>query len=184
MGTFMGYTESMKFLVVGSGGREHALVWKLAQSKLAGKIYAAPGNGGTAGEKKCENIDLFGRDPAEEEIQDALIRYAIKEKIDFTVIGPEAPLASGIVDRFREAGLAVIGPGKDAAMLEASKVYAKSFMEKYRVRAAQSLSFTGPAEALAAVRSHFGGKKAGKNDIPPLVIKADGLAAGKGVVIA
>ena len=168
--------EGMKVLVIGSGGREHALVWKLAQSENVERIHAAPGNGGTAMEKKCENVDLFGRDPAEEEIQNALIRYVVKEDIDLTLVGPEAPLAAGIVDRFRDAGLAVVGPDGKAAMLEASKAYAKSFMETYGVRAAQSYTFTVLSDALAAARKHF-------REASPLVIKADGLAAGKGVVI-
>ncbi|MDR1930253.1 MAG: phosphoribosylamine--glycine ligase [Treponema sp.] len=173
----------MKALVIGSGGREHAIVWKLARSERVDSIHAAPGNGGTSGEPKCENVELFGRDPAEEEVQEALIRYAFNEGIDLTIVGPEAPLAAGIADRFRKAGLAVIGPGAAAARLEASKAYAKSFMEKYGVRAARSLSYTDPAAALAAVRSHFGGGSKAAF-APPLVIKADGLAAGKGVVIA
>jgi len=182
----------MKVLVIGSGGREHALVWKLAQSEKVEKVYAAPGNGGTAGavgvgtkgaggEKICENVDLLGYDPAEAEVQEALIRYCFKESIDLTVVGPEAPLASGIADRFREAGLAVVGPGAAAARLEASKAYAKSFMKKYGVRAARSLVFTKADDALKAVRTHFWD---GAASVPPLVIKADGLAAGKGVVIA
>jgi phosphoribosylamine--glycine ligase len=195
----------MKILVIGSGGREHAMVWKLAQSEKVEKLYAAPGNGGTsAGGRNtrfsgsrnsgfgkspgadCENVDLFGRDPAEEEIQEALIRYVLKEGIDLTVVGPEAPLAAGIADRFRAAGLAIVGPGAAAARLEASKAYAKSFMEKYGVRTARYLAPADPAEALAAVRTHFGPSSAGKSaaPAPPLVIKADGLAAGKGVVIA
>ncbi|MDR2142862.1 MAG: phosphoribosylamine--glycine ligase [Treponema sp.] len=195
----------MKVLVIGSGGREHAMVWKLLQSPKVSKVYAAPGNGGTAGfvsesGKKCENVDLLGRDPCETEIQEALIRYVKKEKIDLTVVGPEAPLAAGIADRFNEAGLPIAGPGKKAAMLESSKAYAKSFMNTYGVRAARSYTFTDPNKALEAAREHFGGignhgKTAGKpgkksaetspaGAVPPLVIKADGLAAGKGVVIA
>jgi phosphoribosylamine--glycine ligase len=171
----------MKVLVIGSGGREHALVWKLAQSEKVEKIYAAPGNGGTAGEKNCENVDLLGRDPAEEEIQNALIRYVIKENIDLTIVGPEAPLATGIADRFRAAGLSIVGPTEEASRLEASKIYAKAFMKKYGIRTARSLTCTNSGEALAAVRSHFSGKTA---VTPPLVIKADGLAAGRGVVVA
>ncbi|MDR2768139.1 MAG: phosphoribosylamine--glycine ligase [Treponema sp.] len=172
----------MKFMVIGSGGREHAMIWKLGQSKNVGKIYAAPGNGGSSGEKKCENVDLFGRESAEEEIQEALIRYAIKESVDLTIVGPEAPLAAGIVDRFRAAGLNILGPDSRGAALEASKAYAKSFMEKYGVRAAKSLTFTGCGEALEAVRAHFNAP--GGTKPPPLVIKADGLAAGKGVIIS
>jgi phosphoribosylamine--glycine ligase len=191
----------MKVLVIGSGGREHAIVWKLLQSSAVSKVYAAPGNGGTAGfvsetGKKCENVDMFGRDPCEAEVQEALIRYVKKEKIGLTVVGPEAPLAAGIADRFNEAGLSIVGPGKKAAMLESSKAYAKLFMETYGVRTAHSYTFTDVKKALEAAKKHFGDKKsagkmpgrkaAGKAgpDIPPLVIKADGLAAGKGVVIA
>ena len=170
----------MKILVIGSGGREHALVWKISQSAKVEKVYAAPGNGGTAGEKKCENVDLLGRDPAEEEVQEALIRFVIKNNIDVTVVGPEAPLAAGIADSFRGAGLSVVGPGAAASRLEASKGYAKAFMKKYGVRAAQSITYTDRGEALVGVRTHFGTDK----NVPPLVIKADGLAAGKGVVIA
>jgi phosphoribosylamine--glycine ligase len=163
------------------------MAWKLAQSEQVEKVFAAPGNGGTAGEKNCENVDLFGRDSAEEEIQEALIRFVVKENIDLTVVGPEAPLAAGIADRFREAGCSVVGPGAAAARLESSKSYAKSFMEKYGVRAARSLSFTNPDEALEAARTHFGSLDRAAHipgGLPPLVIKADGLAAGKGVVIA
>jgi phosphoribosylamine--glycine ligase len=169
----------MKVLVIGSGGREHAIAWKLAQSEEVERIYAAPGNGGTAAEEKCENVNP-GEDP------EGLIAFALREKIDLTVVGPEAPLAEGLVDRFRAAGLAVIGPDKKAARLEASKVYSKAFMEKYKVRAAKSRHFTDPAQALKYTKDHFE-KKAESGApvaIPPLVIKADGLAAGKGVVIA
>lgn len=178
----------MKALVIGSGGREHAIVWKLLQSPKVSKVYAAPGNGGTAGfvyesGKKCENVDLLGRDICEAEIQNALIRYVKKEKIGLTIVGPEAPLAAGIADRFNEAGLPVVGPGKKAAMLESSKAYAKSFMERYGVRAARSHTFTDAEKALEAAKKHFAGSRE-KAAVPPLVIKADGLAAGKGVVIA
>ena len=170
-------------MVIGSGGREHALVWRLAQSKKVEKIHAAPGNGGTAGVKNCENVDLFDRDPAKEEIQEALIRYAIKEKIDLSIVGPEAPLAAGIADRFRAAGLSIAGPGAAASRLEASKSYAKTFMNAYGIRTARSIACTDPDDTLAALQSHFGEQKK-PSLVPPLVIKADGLAAGKGVVIA
>ena len=173
----------MKVLVIGGGGREHALVWKLAQSEKVEKIHAAPGNGGTLGIENCENVDLFGRDPAEEEIQEALIRYARKENIDLSVVGPEAPLAAGIADRFRAAGLAIVGPGAAASRLEASKSYSKEFMNRYGIRTARSVCCTDPDKALDIVRGHFGKQKNAKA-ITPLVIKADGLAAGKGVVIA
>ncbi|MCL2373818.1 MAG: phosphoribosylamine--glycine ligase [Treponema sp.] len=162
----------MKVLIIGSGGREHALAWKFAQSKSVQKIYVAPGNGGTAAEEKTENLAC--PDPASEEGQKALIEFAQKERISFTVIGPEAPLAAGLADKFHAAGLAIVGPTQKAARLETSKAYAKSFMAKYGVRAAKSRNFTNSNEALA-----YAEKQA-----LPLVIKADGLAAGKGVVIA
>jgi phosphoribosylamine--glycine ligase len=164
----------MKILVIGSGGREHALVWKLAQSKKVEKIYAAPGNGGTASEEKTENLSLGGAlNPDTDEGQGKLLEFVRSKNIDLTVEGPEAPLAAGIVDRFRGAGLAIIGPDKNAARLESSKVYAKSFMAKYGVRTAKSRNFTNLAEALDYADSA----------VRPLVIKADGLASGKGVVI-
>ncbi|MDR2110644.1 MAG: phosphoribosylamine--glycine ligase [Spirochaetaceae bacterium] len=198
----------MKVLVIGAGGREHALAWKLAQSKRVDKIYVSPGNGGPAAEEKCENRPDF--DPLSAEGQEALTEFAKKEKIALTVVGPEAPLVEGIVDRFRAAGLAVIGPDKNAARLEASKVFSKSFMEKYGVRAAQSRSFSDYTAARIYAAEYFGEKlpsgllekaetlvtgqkKTGKPRKAaarpkareaPLVIKADGLAAGKGVIIA
>ncbi|MCL2070598.1 MAG: phosphoribosylamine--glycine ligase, partial [Treponema sp.] len=181
----------MKVLVIGSGGREHAMVWKLAQSKKVEKIYVAPGNGGTAGAEKTENISLQGADPASEEGQKILLEFARKEDINLTVVGPEAPLASGIADKFRAAGLAIAGPGQAAARLETSKVYAKSFMEKYNIRAAASKNFTNLSGALEYAEKHFGvppGRAPETAAAPgakaPLVIKADGLAAGKGVVVA
>jgi phosphoribosylamine--glycine ligase len=183
----------MKILVIGSGGREHALVWKLARSARVEKIFAAPGNGGTAVEEKTGNVFLDGKDTASEEGQQLLLEFARKEHIDLTVVGPEAPLAAGIVDRFRAAGLAIVGPDKDAARLESSKVYSKSFMKKYDICTAKSKAFTNADEALDYAEKHFGKeqKAAGVKDVqesiktaPPLVIKADGLAAGKGVVIA
>jgi phosphoribosylamine--glycine ligase len=173
----------MKILIIGSGGREHAIAWKLAQSEKAEKIYAAPGNGGTAAEKKCENVPL-DKSPAAEDGQDTLIQFVRQEKIDLTVVGPEDPLASGIVDRFREAGLAIVGPDKNGARLEASKVYSKTFMKKYGVRAAEGRDFSDAAEALAYAEKYFDSGKNSITPMPPLVIKADGLAAGKGVVIA
>jgi len=170
----------MKFLVIGSGGREHALAWKLAQSVHCERVYVAPGNGGTALERRCRNIALPG-DPAETEAQIFLINFAKSEGIDITVVGPEAPLAEGIVDRFREAGLAIIGPTKAAARLEASKAYAKDFMGKYGVRSANSRTVHTYDEALNLAKTHF---STPSTHAVPLVIKADGLAAGKGVVIA
>jgi phosphoribosylamine--glycine ligase len=166
-------------MVVGSGGREHALAWKFSQSEKVEKVFAAPGNGGTAGIKTCENVDLFGRDPAEEEVQEALIRFVNKEEIDLTVVGSEGPLAAGIVDRFRAAGCVITGPDAAAAQLESSKGYAKSFMKKYGVRCAESITCSKIDDALKAVNKHFGNER-----VLPLVIKADGLASGKGVVVA
>jgi phosphoribosylamine--glycine ligase len=171
----------MKILVVGSGGREHALAWKFSQSPKAEKVFVAPGNGGTALEAKCENIAMKA-DPASAEGQEELKQFSLRTKIDITVIGPELPLANGIADTFRSAGLAVIGPGKQAAQLEASKIYSKAFMEKYGVRAASGSSFTDPEKAVSFAERHFKASTAGGER--PLVIKADGLAAGKGVVIA
>ena len=167
----------MKILVIGSGGREHALAWKFAQSAKVQKVFVGPGNGGTAMEAKCENIPLTA-DPVSAEGQEELKQFAQREKVDLTVIGPEAPLAEGIADTFRAAELDVIGPGKVAARLEASKIYSKAFMAKYGVRAAKSSSFTDIEKARAFAAEHFSAGEAS------LVIKADGLAAGKGVIIA
>jgi len=172
----------MKLLVIGSGGREHALTWKLAHSKDVEKIFAAPGNGGTAVEEKTLNLLLDGANPETEKGQELLLGFAKKEGIDLTVVGPEAPLAEGIVDRFRDAGLAIVGPGQKAARLESSKVYSKSFMSKYGISAAASKNFTNYSDALQYAEKHFG--KAKETTPPPLVVKADGLAAGKGVVVA
>ena len=169
----------MKVLVIGSGGREHALAWKLAESKKAAEIFAAPGNGGTAAEEKTQNISLNGMDAASEEGQEMLLEFARREKIDLTIVGAEAPLAGGIVDKFRAAGLAIAGPGQKEARLETSKVYSKAFMEKYGIRTAKSKNFKDFAGALEYSEKHFKNAPA-----VPLVIKADGLAAGKGVVIA
>jgi phosphoribosylamine--glycine ligase len=168
----------MKFLVIGSGGREHALAWKLTEDPGVERVYAAPGNGGTALQRRCRNVPLPGN-PADPKVQEFLIDFVKKEGIDMTVVGPEAPLAQGIVDRFRQAGLAIVGPGAEGARLEASKAYAKDFMERYGVRSAKSKTLQNYKDALSLARSHFATPGSG-----PLVIKADGLAAGKGVVIA
>jgi phosphoribosylamine--glycine ligase len=166
----------MKILIIGSGGREHTLAWKFAQSSKVEQVFVAPGNGGTSREAKCKNIPtLVSGALAGEELKD----FARQEHIDITVIGPEAPLAEGVADMFHAAGLAVIGPGKQAARLEASKIYSKAFMKKYGVRAPASDSFTDLEKACAFAIDHFVAHKT-----TPLVIKADGLAAGKGVVIA
>jgi phosphoribosylamine--glycine ligase len=156
----------MKLLVVGSGGREHALAWKLAQSPRVQKVFVAPGNGGTAGENGVQNVALT-------EIQD-LVAFSRKEKIHLTVVGPEAPLAAGIVDAFREAGQRIFGPTRAAAQLEASKDFAKSFMVRHRIPTAGHRTF----DSAAAARAHVAERGA------PIVVKADGLAAGKGVVVA
>ncbi|HEX7054168.1 MAG TPA: phosphoribosylamine--glycine ligase [Burkholderiales bacterium] len=156
----------MKILVVGGGGREHALAWKLAQSPRVQKIYVAPGNGGTAGENGVENVALT-------EIP-RLIDFCRKEAVQLTVVGPEAPLAAGIVDEFQAAGLRIFGPTRAAARLESSKDFAKSFMARHGLPTARHASFTSAAEAKAYV----------EREGAPIVVKADGLAAGKGVVVA
>ena len=156
----------MKILVVGGGGREHAIVWKLAQSPLADEIYCAPGNAGIAHLADCVNI------PAED--VDALLDFAQAENIDLTVVGPEAPLSLGIVDKFMAAGLRIFGPSQSAALIEGSKELAKQIMAKYGIPTAKYMGFTDKAQALAYVREQGA----------PIVVKADGLAAGKGVVVA
>ena len=156
----------MKILVVGGGGREHALVWKLAQSPLAEEIYCAPGNAGIADLAECVNI------PAED--VDTLLEFALAEEIGLTVVGPEAPLAAGIVDKFTAAGLKIFGPSQAAALIEGSKALAKEIMEKYNIPTAAYASFTDLAAAEEYIRTQGA----------PIVVKADGLAAGKGVVVA
>jgi len=157
-----------KVLIVGSGGREHALAWKMAQSPEVEKIFVAPGNGGTADELKIENVNIKATD-----IQ-ALADFAETNTIDLTLIGPEAPLAAGIVDLFQEKQLRCLGPSQAAAMLETSKTFAKEFMQRHNIPTAAYATFTDAQQAKEYV---FEQPK-------PLVIKADGLAAGKGVVIA
>jgi phosphoribosylamine---glycine ligase len=156
----------MKLLVIGSGGREHALAWKLAQSPRVQKVFVAPGNGGTANENGLENVALT--DVA------ALVAFAKKENIHITVVGPEAALAAGVVDAFRAAGLKIFGPTKAAAQLESSKDFAKSFMVKHNIPTALHRTFLS-ADLAKAFVSQRGA---------PIVVKADGLAAGKGVVVA
>jgi len=156
----------MKLLVIGGGGREHALAWKLAQSPRVQKVFVAPGNGGTATENGVENVAIS-------EIP-ALIAFAKKEKIYLTVVGPEAPLAAGVVDAFRDAGLKIFGPTRAAAQLESSKDFAKSFMTRHKIPTALHKTFTDAQEAKAFVAKRGA----------PIVVKADGLAAGKGVVVA
>ncbi|MSQ88490.1 MAG: phosphoribosylamine--glycine ligase [Betaproteobacteria bacterium] len=156
----------MKLLVIGAGGREHAMAWKLAQSPRVQKVFVAPGNGGTATEQGLENLPLSDFSQ--------LIDFCKKEQIYLTVVGPEAPLAAGIVDRFHEHGLKIFGPGRAAAQLEASKDFAKQFMVRHGLPTAKYASFTNAEEAKAYVDQQGA----------PIVIKADGLAAGKGVVVA
>ncbi len=156
----------MKILVVGGGGREHALVWKISQSPLVDTLYCAPGNPGIAELAECVHI---GADEIE-----ALLDFAMAEKIDLTVVGPEVPLTMGIVDRFQAAGLEVFGPSKAAAQLEGSKKFSKDLMAKYGIPTAAYGSFTDRDAAVAYVRQQGA----------PIVVKADGLAAGKGVVVA
>jgi len=156
----------MRILVVGGGGREHALVWKIAQSKLVDKIFCAPGNGGISQQAEC--IDIKAED------NPGLLDFAKREKIDFTVVGPESPLATGIVDEFRNYKLKVFGPQKKAAQLEASKVFAKELMAKYKVPTADFKIFSSADEA----------KRYVERTGAPCVVKADGLAQGKGVVVA
>lgn len=156
----------MKVLVVGSGGREHVLVWKLKQSEKVKEIFCAPGNGGIAQLAEC--VDIAADDIL------ALYDFAVKNKIDLTIVGPEAPLVKGIVDEFQKKGLKIFGPSQRAAQLEGSKVFAKEYMRRYDIPTADFESFDNVNKAKAYVEK----KKF------PLVIKADGLAAGKGVVIA
>ena len=156
----------MKLLVIGSGGREHAIAWKLAQSPKVQKVFVAPGNGGTATESGLENVALSSFPD--------LISFAKREQVHLTIVGPEAPLVVGIVDAFREAGLKIFGPTRAAAQLEASKDFAKQFMVRHGLPTARHATFTDAAKARAYVDKHGA----------PIVIKADGLAAGKGVVVA
>lgn len=156
----------MKILVVGSGGREHAMAWRIAQAPRIHKVFVAPGNGGTAIEDKLENVNISDIS--------ALADFAEKEEVHLTVVGPEAPLAAGIVDLFRKRGLRIFGPTQQAAQLESSKDYAKAFMKRHGIPTAEYETFTD------AEKAHQYIKRKGA----PIVIKADGLAAGKGVVVA
>ena len=160
----------MKILLVGSGGREHALAWKLAQSPQVQTVYVAPGNGGTATAKQSaagiENLPITGL----QELAD----FAKREKIHLTVVGPEAPLAAGIVDVFRNNGLRIFGPTQLAAQLESSKDFSKAFMKRHGIPTADYQTFSNALEAHAYIDAKGA----------PIVIKADGLAAGKGVVVA
>ena len=156
----------MKILVIGSGGREHALAWKIAQSERIQTVFVAPGNGGTALDSRMQNIALS--DPA------ALADFAAQEQVDLTVVGPETPLAAGIVNLFRERGLKIFGPTREAAQLESSKDFAKAFMQRHGIPTARYQTFTDSRAAHDYIDQQGA----------PIVIKADGLAAGKGVVVA
>nr|BAL57312.1 phosphoribosylamine--glycine ligase [uncultured Gammaproteobacteria bacterium] len=158
----------LRVLVVGSGGREHALAWKLAQSEQVERVYVAPGNAGTALEPKVENVNVKA-----EEIE-RLADFARQNRIDLTVVGPEAPLVAGIVDVFRRRGLRCLGPTQKAARLEGSKAFCKAFLARYRIPTAAYAVFSEPEAAIAYIRAKGA----------PIVVKADGLAAGKGVVVA
>jgi phosphoribosylamine--glycine ligase len=156
----------VKLLVIGSGGREHALAWKLAQGPRVQKVYVAPGNAGTALESGLENIPITDIDQ--------LADFAQKHSVHLTVVGPEAPLAAGVVDLFRAKGLKIFGPTRAAAQLESSKDFAKQFMQRHRIPTAAFATFSDARQAHAYLDQHAA----------PIVIKADGLAAGKGVVAA
>ncbi len=158
----------MKVLVVGSGGREHALAWRAAQSANVEKVFVAPGNAGTAGEAGVENVAISAND------LDGLLEFARERGVGLTIAGPEDPLVNGIVDRFSEAGLACFGPSAAAAQLEGSKAFAKDFMSRHGIATAAYGKFTEVEAAIQFIREHGA----------PIVVKADGLAAGKGVIVA
>lgn len=161
-------TQQRNILVVGGGGREHALAWKLAQSPQVARVFVAPGNGGTATEPGVDNVPIAATDLA------GLLAFAGERRIDLTVVGPEAPLVAGIVDTFTAAGLRCFGPTQTAARLEGSKAFAKDFMRRHGIPTAQHRTFTDLDDALAYLREVGA----------PVVVKADGLAAGKGVILA
>lgn len=156
----------MKILVIGSGGREHALAWKVAQNKAVSRVYVAPGNAGTASDPDMVNVPITRIDQ--------LVKFAEDEQIALTIVGPEAPLSQGVVDAFRGAGLKIFGPTKAAAQLESSKDFAKAFMVRHQIPTAKYQTFSDATQAHAYIDAEGA----------PIVIKADGLAAGKGVVVA
>lgn len=158
----------MKILIIGGGGREHALAWKAAQSPDVKRVYIAPGNAGTACERGVHNVDLDAEDIP------ALLNFAREKHVDLTIVGPEAPLVAGIVDAFKAAGLRCFGPSRKAAQLEGSKAFTKDFLARHRIPTARYRAFTALEPALAYLQSQT----------TPIVVKADGLAAGKGVVVA
>lgn len=163
----------MKLLVIGAGGREHALAWKLAQSPRVDEVLVAPGNAGTAREGKCRNVDVRATDI------DALLALAEREGVALTVVGPEQPLVAGVVDAFRARGHRIFGPTAAAAQLEGSKAYAKDFLARHGIPTAFYTVHTDVDAALAYVRD-----KSAESGGAPIVVKADGLAAGKGVIVA
>ncbi|MGD2076456.1 MAG: phosphoribosylamine--glycine ligase [Gammaproteobacteria bacterium] len=158
----------MKVLVIGGGGREHALAWKAAQSPRVETVFVAPGNAGTAAEPKLENVDGGAQDIG------GLVDFAEKQRIGLTIVGPEAPLVAGVVDRFQARGLRIFGPSAAAAELEGSKAFTKDFLARHGIPTAAYGSFTDLEEATAYIEAHGA----------PIVVKADGLAAGKGVILA
>jgi phosphoribosylamine--glycine ligase len=158
----------MQVLIIGGGGREHALAWKVAQSPRVVRVYVAPGNAGTAHEAKCQNVAIGAEDV------DGLLRFAQDNLVDLTIVGPEAPLVLGVVDRFQSAGLRIFGPTQKGAQLEGSKAFAKDFLARHKIPTAAYGNFTDVAAAELFIHSHGA----------PIVVKADGLAAGKGVIIA
>ena len=158
----------MNILVIGGGGREHALAWKAAQSKDVNKVFVAPGNAGTLREDKLENVDINAEDI------DSLKSFALQNDIALTIVGPEAPLVNGVVDNFQAAGLKIFGPSRGAAQLEGSKAFTKDFLARHNIPTAAYGNFTDTEQAIAYI----------KEQGAPIVIKADGLAAGKGVILA
>jgi phosphoribosylamine--glycine ligase len=158
----------MKVLVIGGGGREHALAFKAAESTLVTDVFVAPGNAGTALEPKLTNVAIAAED------NQALLDFALSEQIALTIVGPEAPLVSGIVDLFQSHKLAIFGPTKAAAQLEGSKAFTKDFLARHKIPTGDYANFTEIEPALAYVREKGA----------PIVVKADGLAAGKGVIVA
>ncbi|NLU97380.1 phosphoribosylamine--glycine ligase [Marinomonas sp. UCMA 3892] len=158
----------MKVLIIGNGGREHALAWKTAESNQVEKVFVAPGNAGSATENKVENVNIGVTDIAD------LVAFAKKENIDLTIVGPEAPLVIGVVDAFEKEGLAIFGPTAAAAQLEGSKAFTKDFLARHNIPTAAYGNFTEIEPAVAYIKQHGA----------PIVVKADGLAAGKGVILA
>jgi phosphoribosylamine--glycine ligase len=158
----------MRVLVIGNGGREHALAYKISQSPEVNAVFVAPGNAGTANEPNLENVNISSNDNA------ALLAFAQENQIDLTVVGPEAPLVAGIVDLFESHGLMIFGPSKRAAQLEGSKAFSKDFLKKYAIPTAEYATFEDTQKAIDYI----------KQKGAPIVVKADGLAAGKGVIVA